>query len=111
MATRYNPVIQVFYQRLLAADKAKKVALVACMRKLLTILKSMVKSGRHWDSKQLPLDFQDGCFSVAVYMEYFAIDMAFEQRMTSVLLIPSLIHRCTYSLVRRLWRHLSTTMR
>ena len=37
--TRFNPVISDFYQRLLAAGKAKKVALVACMRKLLTILK------------------------------------------------------------------------
>ena len=37
-ATRYNPVIRDFYQRLLAAGKTKKVALVACMRKLLTIL-------------------------------------------------------------------------
>ena len=43
VATRYNPVIRVFYQRLLAAGKAKKVALVACMRKLLAILNSMVK--------------------------------------------------------------------
>ncbi len=51
VATRYNPVIQVFYRRLLAAGKAKKVALVACMRKLLTILNSMVKSGQHWDSQ------------------------------------------------------------
>ena len=49
VATRYSPVIRVFYQRLLAAGKAKKVALVACMRKLLTIFNSMVKSGRHWD--------------------------------------------------------------
>ena len=53
VATRYNPVIKVFYQRLLAAGKAKKVALVACMRKLLTILNSMVKSGRHWDSQPI----------------------------------------------------------
>ena len=37
-ATRFNPVISDFYPRLLAAGKAKKVALVACMRKLLTIL-------------------------------------------------------------------------
>ena len=36
-ATRFNPLIRTFYQRLLAAGKAKKVALVACMRKLLTI--------------------------------------------------------------------------
>ncbi len=53
VATRYNPVIRVFYQRLLAAGKAKKVALVACMRKLLTILDSMVKSGRHWDPQTI----------------------------------------------------------
>ena len=51
VASRHNPVIQDFYQRLLAAGKAKKVALVACMRKLLTILNNMVKSGRHWDSQ------------------------------------------------------------
>ena len=48
-ATRYKPVIRVFYQKLLAAGKAEKVALVACMRKLLIILNSMVKSGRRWD--------------------------------------------------------------
>ena len=53
VATRYNPVIRVFYQRLLVAGKAKKVALVACMRKLLTILNSMVKSGRHWDPQTI----------------------------------------------------------
>ena len=51
VATRYNPVIKVFYRRLLSAGKAKKVALVACMRKLLTILNSMVKSGQHWNSQ------------------------------------------------------------
>ena len=51
LATRYNPVIRVFYQRILAAGKAKKVALVACTRKLLTILNGMVKSGRQWDSQ------------------------------------------------------------
>ena len=38
-ASRFNPVIRDFYQRLLAAGKPKKVALVACMRKLLVILK------------------------------------------------------------------------
>jgi transposase len=42
-ATRYNPVIRAFYERLLAAGKLKKVALVACMRKLLTILNAMVR--------------------------------------------------------------------
>ena len=45
---RFNPVISDFYQRLLAAGKAKKVALVACMRKLLTILNAMVKDSSPW---------------------------------------------------------------
>lgn len=44
VASRYNPAIQPFYQRLLAAGKPKKVALVACMRKLLTILNAMARS-------------------------------------------------------------------
>ena len=47
-ATRCNPVIHAFYQRLLAAGKKKKVALVACMRKLLTLLNAMVRDGRSW---------------------------------------------------------------
>ncbi len=42
-ASRFNPVIRTFYQRLLAAGKKKKVALVACMRKLLTILNAMIR--------------------------------------------------------------------
>lgn len=49
VATRFNPVIKTFYQRLLAAGKPKKLALVACMRKLLTILNAMVRSGQPWD--------------------------------------------------------------
>ena len=44
----YNPVLRAFYQRLLAAGKPKKLALTACMRKLLTILNAMVKAGQHW---------------------------------------------------------------
>ena len=44
VASRFNPVIRDFYQRLLAAGKPKKVALTACMRKLLVILNSMLKS-------------------------------------------------------------------
>jgi transposase len=48
-AIQFNPVIGRFYKRLVAAGKPKKVALVACMRKLLTILNAMVKSGRPWD--------------------------------------------------------------
>ncbi len=48
VAARHNPVIKVFYQRLLAAGKVKKVALTACMHKLLTILNAMVKHNRPW---------------------------------------------------------------
>lgn len=48
VAVRYNPPIQAFYNRLLLAGKAKKVALVACMRKLLSILNSMLKHGTTW---------------------------------------------------------------
>jgi transposase len=47
-AIRHNPVIRAFYQRLLSKGKIKKVALTACMRKLLVILNTMVKSGQDW---------------------------------------------------------------
>ncbi|MEX3937873.1 IS110 family transposase [Paraburkholderia phymatum] len=50
VAARHNPVIRLFYRRLVEAGKPKKVALVACMRKLLTILNAMVKAGRPWDA-------------------------------------------------------------
>ncbi len=50
---RCNPVLQEYYQRLLARGKAKKVALVACMRKLLVILNALVKQGTYW---QPPLE-------------------------------------------------------
>ena len=50
VATRFNPVIRDFYQRLLERGKPKKVALTACMRKFLVILNAMVKSGTHWNS-------------------------------------------------------------
>lgn len=48
-ATRYNPVIRAFYQRLVARGKVKKVALVACMRKLLSILNRMLMDKTRWD--------------------------------------------------------------
>jgi transposase len=51
VATKHNPVIRAFYQRLLAAGKPKMVAVTACMRKLLTILNSMLKTGSHWNSE------------------------------------------------------------
>jgi transposase len=48
VATRHNPIIRTMYQRLLAAGKPKKVALVACMRKLLVILNAIVKHQVPW---------------------------------------------------------------
>jgi transposase len=48
IATRCNPVIRVFYQRLLTAGKPKKVALAAAIHKLLTILNAMVKHQTPW---------------------------------------------------------------
>ena len=48
VATRRNPVIRAFYLRLVAAGKPKKVALIACMRKLLTILNVMVRTNTPW---------------------------------------------------------------
>jgi transposase len=47
-ATRYNPVVREFYERLIAAGKVKKVALVACMHKLLIILNAMLKKRTLW---------------------------------------------------------------
>jgi transposase len=49
VAITHNPVIRAFYQRLIAAGKAKKVAIVAAMRKLLTILNAIVRTGKRWD--------------------------------------------------------------
>ena len=48
VAVRHNPTLRLFYARLLAAGKAKKVALTACMRKLLTILNAMLKHHQPW---------------------------------------------------------------
>lgn len=53
VATRSNPVIRGHYQQLLTRGKAKKVALVACMRKLLTILNAMVRSQTPWRAPDL----------------------------------------------------------
>lgn len=46
---RYNPVLKAHYEHLLAAGKRKKVALVACMRKLLTMINAIAKHGSKWD--------------------------------------------------------------
>ena len=50
VAARRNPVVKEFYERLLAAGKPKKVALVACMRKLLSILNAILKYRTPWRS-------------------------------------------------------------
>ena len=47
-ATRFNPVIRDLYQRLIAKGKLQKVALVACMHKMITILNSMAKNNTPW---------------------------------------------------------------
>jgi transposase len=49
-AVRYNPPIRAFYLRLTGAGKPKKLALTACMRKLLTMLNAMVRNGTPWDA-------------------------------------------------------------
>lgn len=49
VASKHNVVIAQFYQRLVAAGKPKKLALVACMRKLLTVLNIMVRTGTSWN--------------------------------------------------------------
>jgi transposase len=54
VATRFNPVIRAFYQRLCAAGKAKKVALTACMRKLVLILNAMLKQRTPWRAEPTP---------------------------------------------------------
>jgi transposase len=54
VAARFNPVIRGFYQRLRTAGKAKKVALVACMRKLLTIVNAMLKHRTPWNPTLVP---------------------------------------------------------
>jgi transposase len=51
---RFNPPFKAFYARLLAAGKPKKLALVAAMRKLLTVLNAIAKSGQHWDQSRYP---------------------------------------------------------
>ena len=47
---RWNPALRVFYERLRAAGKPTKVAIIACARKLLTILKAMVRNNTRWTS-------------------------------------------------------------
>ena len=50
VASRHNPMLAAFYQRLVSAGKAKKLAITAVMRKLLTILNAMIRDNRPWQS-------------------------------------------------------------
>lgn len=52
-AIRHNPVVRGWYDRLLAAHKPKKVAIIACMRKLLVVLNAMLKTSTRWQAHQL----------------------------------------------------------
>jgi len=52
-ATRDNPQIKALYERLLAAGKVKKVALTACMHKLLTILNAMLQHRTPWQPQEV----------------------------------------------------------
>jgi transposase len=54
-ATRHNPVLKAFYRRLIARGKPPKVALVACMRKLIVILNTMIARGEKWDASRYVL--------------------------------------------------------
>ncbi|MBR0775146.1 IS110 family transposase [Bradyrhizobium diazoefficiens] len=54
-ATQHNPVLKAFYQRLLAKGKEKKVALIACMRKLIVILNTMIARREKWDASRYAL--------------------------------------------------------
>ena len=54
-STRHNPVVKSFYHRLIRRGKPKKLALVAAMRKLLTILNDMVRNQEPWRSADLSL--------------------------------------------------------
>lgn len=57
-AVRFNPSIKAFYERLLMAGKPKKVAIVACMRKLLTILNAMLRDQASWSPLKQQLSIQ-----------------------------------------------------
>jgi transposase len=51
-ATLHNPALKAFYKRLIAKGKLKKLALVACMRKLIVILNIMIARGEKWDTSR-----------------------------------------------------------
>lgn len=60
-AIRFNPVIKSFYEKLRVAGKPHKVALTACMRKILITVNAMVKNRTYWSQGYKNLDFEHGC--------------------------------------------------
>jgi transposase len=55
VAVRFNPQVKVFYERLCAAGKPKKVALIACMRKLLIVMNAVIKNNTPWHWEPVPI--------------------------------------------------------
>jgi len=53
VAMRHNPVIQAFYERLVGRGKSKKLALTACVRKILVILNAMVRQNQPWQQQTI----------------------------------------------------------
>jgi transposase len=53
VAVRHNPLIKAFYERLLSRGKPKKLAITACLRKMLVMLNAMIRDGQPW---RLPPD-------------------------------------------------------
>ena len=60
-AKRFNPQIKAFYDRLRDAGKPHKVAMTACMRKMLITLNAMLKNKTYWSQGYKSLDFEHGC--------------------------------------------------
>ena len=58
VAVRHNPPLRAYYEHLLAKGKLKMVALVACMRKLLTCLNAMVRNHTPWDDERVTAFFK-----------------------------------------------------
>lgn len=61
VAARHNPVIRIFYQRLTAAGKPHKVAITACMHKMLTLLNAIARDSKPWKYETSRLAPQDSC--------------------------------------------------
>ena len=92
VASRHNPAIRDFYQRLLAAGKPKKVALVASMRKLLVTLNAMLKHGYPWRDMTQPvvasclLTFKTVAIECSLFLVGFLFQKPLSQKQGSTFL-------------------------